>query len=300
MVYKCKICGVNDVDEMGDVCESCALGQDPYAIKSSSSQGGATNNKNNIINTNQSDSSVDYHQKGPKRKVLLGGGASIAKQESYSNDMTITDTQSSVQVYKNGKVPQVKQNEDTLEGKNASRSKASKPITSGITKNVASDDEKKSILVKWFRALFYGIPFTVYDDVTTFQVFPDFTSHPLNAQGNACDQVFVYGKINSGVVSENNDVEVYGHRDSNNNVIATTIKNTASGTTIKPIGSMGQGMVWFITAIIVVLLAMFVLSAGVEGIVWIVVLLLCLTNLPLVFKLFSAVIGALISFIRRL
>ena len=31
MAYKCRICGSNDVAHPGDVCELCAIGQDPYA-----------------------------------------------------------------------------------------------------------------------------------------------------------------------------------------------------------------------------------------------------------------------------
>ena len=31
MAYKCRICGTNDVEHVGDVCELCAIGQDPYA-----------------------------------------------------------------------------------------------------------------------------------------------------------------------------------------------------------------------------------------------------------------------------
>lgn len=31
MAYKCRICGTNDVEHAGDVCELCAIGQDPYA-----------------------------------------------------------------------------------------------------------------------------------------------------------------------------------------------------------------------------------------------------------------------------
>ena len=31
MAYMCKICGTNEVNNPGDVCELCALGADPYA-----------------------------------------------------------------------------------------------------------------------------------------------------------------------------------------------------------------------------------------------------------------------------
>lgn len=79
--------------------------------------------------------------------------------------------------------------------------------------------------------MFKGIPYALDNDITMFQVFPDYTGTSLNAMGNACDQVIVYGKLNAGAVSENNDVEVYGHRDADNNIVAKKIVNKASGTT---------------------------------------------------------------------
>lgn len=148
--------------------------------------------------------------------------------------------------------------------------------------------------------MFTGIPFSLDNDVTMFQVFPDFSGTSLNALGNACDQVIVYGKLNNGAVSENNDVEVYGRRDANNNVIAKTIKNKASGTTITPARTIGQGAVWCITAIIIALLAGIVSGLGVEGIIWAVVIILCLTNLPRVVKIIGVVFGALFSLIKRI
>ena len=30
MGCKCYICGVNDVENPGDICDICALGEDPY------------------------------------------------------------------------------------------------------------------------------------------------------------------------------------------------------------------------------------------------------------------------------
>lgn len=138
------------------------------------------------------------------------------------------------------------------------------------------------------------------DDVTMFQVFPDFSGTSLNTLGNTCDQVIVYGKLNNGAVSENNDVEVYGRRDANNNIIAKTIKNKASGTTITPIRTIGQGVVWLITAIVIALIGLMIAGLGVEGVIWTVVIVLCLTNFPKVLKIFGVIFGALLSLIKRL
>jgi hypothetical protein len=80
-------------------------------------------------------------------------------------------------------------------------------------------------LFKLAKSLFSGIPYTLDNDLTTFQVFPDYSGKTVTASGNACDQVIVYGKVAAGVISENNSVEVYGKRDSNNNIISDKIKN---------------------------------------------------------------------------
>ena len=231
MAYKCRICGVNEVDNQGDICELCAIGQDPYAQSQTPSHGSQVASQPNI-NSNHSNDSYSP-KRGANRKVLLNGGTSLANQDPYGNDMTTSDPQPSVQVYSAGQVPQTSQQSTTVvNAAPVAKMSGNQPITTGITKNISVDNQKKSILTKWFRALFTGIPFTLDDDVTMFQVFPDFSGTSLNALGNACDQVIVYGKLNNGAVSENNDVEVYGHRDSNNNIIAKTIKNKASGTTI--------------------------------------------------------------------
>lgn len=298
MAYKCRICGVNEVDNQGDICELCAIGQDPYAQSQTPSHGSHVASQPNINSNHSSDS---YSPKrGANRKVLLNGGTSLVNQDPYGNDMTTSDSQPSVQVYSAGQVPQTSQQSTTIVNATpVAKMSGNQPITTGITKNISVDNQKKSILAKWFRALFTGIPFTLDDDVTMFQVFPDFSGTSLNALGNACDQVIVYGKLNNGAVSENNDVEVYGRRDSNNNIIAKTIKNKASGTTITPARTIGQGVVWFITAIVVALLAMMISGLGVEGIIWTVIIILCLTNLPKALKIFGVIIGALFSLIKR-
>ena len=305
MSHKCRVCGVNEVDNQGDICELCAIGQDPYAQNTTTNPTytPTPQHKHSILNnSNSNQNSSSYApKKGANRKVLLNGGTSLANQDPYGNDITPTDAQPQVQVYSAGQAPQVaQQNTTVVNSQPVQRVSGSQPLTSGITKNIMVDNQKRSILSKWFRALFTGIPFTLDDDVTMFQVFPDFTGTSLNALGNACDQVIVYGKLNNGAVSENNDVEVYGRRDSNNNIIAKVIKNKASGTTITPTRSMGQGAVWFTTAIVLALIFMMVSGLGLEGIIWAVVIILCLTNLPKVLKIFGVIIGAIFSLIKRL
>lgn len=298
MPYKCRICGTNEVNNQGDICELCAIEQDPYAQSQAISQGfqqGLQPNENN----NQSKGSY-APKRGNNRKVLLNGGTSLANQDPYGNDMTVTNPQPSVQVYSAGQVPQTsQQSNNAVNTISTVKTSGNQPVTSGITKNISVDNQKRSILAKWFRTLFTGIPFTLDDDVTMFQVFPDFSGTSLNALGNACDQVVVYGKLNKGAVSENNDVEIYGRRDTNNNIIAKMIKNKASGTTIIPTRIINQGVVWLITAIVVGLLIMVIAGLGIEGIIWALVIVLCLTNFPTVLKILGVILGAIFSLIKR-
>ena len=81
MTYKCRICGTNEVEHPGDVCDLCAIGQDPYAA--AMQENIATNNNFSQSTYDNGGSTVTTEPayttvKGKSRKVLLGGGASIS------------------------------------------------------------------------------------------------------------------------------------------------------------------------------------------------------------------------------
>ncbi|MGN1377876.1 MAG: DUF5336 domain-containing protein [Dorea sp.] len=303
MACKCRICGVNDVEHEGDVCELCAIGQDPYASAMQS------NSTRKIVldyaePLNEKESGYGTGS-GRTRKVLLGGGGSLVNTDPYGNSI-VPETDDPVQVYQAGQVPVSSQGQTTVDPGNTktggahagkAASKGNQPICSGITKNISVDTQKKSFIGKWFRALFSGIPISLDDDITMFQVFPDYSGSALNALGNACDQVIVYGKVNSGAVAENNDVEIYGYRDSNNNVIAKMIKNKASGTTIRPDRTIPAAVAWVITLIVFGLLFCISTAFGTGGIVWAVIIVLCLTGLPFILKILAVLFG--IFFTRK-
>lgn len=303
MGYKCRVCGVNDVHNQGDVCELCAIGQDPYAVNITGADGEMIQSyQNNIVNENNSHISSYAPKHSMNRKVLLNGGSALSSTDAYRNDISeISSNQQTVHVYSAGQVPQVSQQFNTVARPEPMRihNPSSMPICSGITKNIMVDNQKRSVLFKWFRALFTRIPFTMDDDVTMFQVFPDYSGTSLNTLGNACDQVIVYGRLNSGAISENNDVEIFGCRDTSNNVIAKTIRNKASGTTIVPTRALGTGIVWLITTIAAVAIVMAVMGLGVVGIIWIAVLVLCLTNIPKVLKIVGVLLGAIFSILKK-
>lgn len=295
MAYKCRICGSNEVEQLGDICELCSISQDPYISS-------VPNSKSNITSCSfDTDSEINNYNKTHRtnRKVLINGGNSLFNQDPYGNDMGSNQDNSVVKVYSAGQAPDIQSN-STSTNKDKEIINKNQPITSGITKNITIDSQKKSILAKWFRALFAGVPFTLDNDITMFQVFPDYTGNSLNATGNACDQIIVYGKLNNGTISDNNDVEIFGRRDSNNNIIAKTIRNKASGTIIKPMRTINSVVVWLLTLLVLVLIAAAVMALGVTGIVWTVVILLCLTNLPRVIKILGVIFGMLFSLIRHI
>ena len=300
MACLCKICMSNEVDNPGDVCELCAISVDPYVSGFGNVQPKSNvQTKSNVIDV-EIDQTPSYTPKrSGNRKVLLNGGTSMANRDPYGNDMTPVQNQNttSVRVYSAGQTPE-RAYEETASTEVAPQTTGTQPITVGITKNITVDNQKKSILEKWFRSLFKGIGYTLDDDVTMFQVFPDYTGTTMNAMGNACDQVIVYGRLNNGEVSDNNEVEVYGRRDSRNNIIAKKIKNKATGAIIKPQRTIPVGIIWFVTVFVSLLIFGTISILGVEGIIWTAVFLLLLTNAPLALKIVAGIFGLMFSIIK--
>lgn len=274
MAYKCRICGLNAVEHQGDICELCAAEQDPYA-------------------------GSDYSpRRGSSRKILLNGGAEISNTDPYGNDITPDIEDVAEHIFSAGQTSSAASgaSKSAVSVSNFSQGTGSFPITTGVTKNITVDYQRRFVLLKWLRSLTAGIPFSLEDEVTMFQVFPDFTGVSLNAQGNACDQVIVYGKLNNGAISENNDVEVFGRRDSNNNIIAKTIRNKASGTAVTPMRTISAGVVWIITLCFLALAAVFFRGKIVAAIIGAAVITLCFTKIPKFFKVFGIICGILLAF----
>ena len=134
-------------------------------------------------------------------------------------------------------------------------------VTKGIAKNIVEDvEEKRGFLHKYFRALIGGYPYCMIDNLISFQVFPDYTGQATTSSGTACDQIVVYGKINKGLIYENNEVEIYGKRASDGTIHVNYIKNLASGTKIKPTGVISAATIRAITAGIFILFALVALA----------------------------------------
>ena len=303
MSYKCRICGFNDVEEENGICDFCAMGRDPYAEAIHNSNGAVDDTPIGKNSTHERSSTTYVPAHGKRKRILLNAGKpNDHKSTVVSDNDMIMD--SSVKVYQAGEMPSASfssetSNSNTKENTTSPKN-ASGLLASGIVKNVSVDKQKKYFIQKLFDTLFTGVPFTLDNDIIMFQVFPDYTGTSLNAMGYACDQVIVYGKINAGVVSENNDIDVYGNRDSNNNIVAKKMRNKATGTIIEPARVLSPSAIWGITITVFLVLSVIVSSLGSEGIIWGVIFVFCLMNIPLVLKIIMAILGGIFSFFKRI
>ncbi len=308
MGNKCRICGMNEVAHPGDVCDICALGEDPYLSELGGnrtqeqprSSYGAIRNRRKMAPVQEKEEAAYIPGQSRSRRVLVGNQPPIVQEQGETDVQE--QPQSQVHVYRPGQAPvhtPGTTGQSAGSGGSQSASASTPYVAKGIIKNVASDHEQHPFLLKVLRCLFFGVPLTINDDITTFQVFPDYTGQSVNAMGNACDQVNIYGKVNTGVVSENNEVEVYGARDRHNVIIASKIKNVASGSIVTAYGAIPPVVVWAVSAVILLAVGAAALSLGAKGIIWVVVIVICLLNLPLILKIFALILGIIFSISKR-
>lgn len=235
-----------------------------------------------------------------RRKILFDGGktvvdtdpcgngisaqqSSMAESEQMESERT-AEPEAAAAAPEEAKQKKVKTSR-TKTAKAQSRQPAvEKPVSSGIAQNITSDFQRRPFLFKWFRSVFTGMPYTAGDEITTFQVFPLNQTNAYNTMGNTCDQVMIHGRIQPGMLGKGNAVEVYGKRNVNNHVIATRICNQASGAKIEPAGALSAVWTRMLTAIVLVLLGAACVRYGIEGVLWAVILIFCLTHLPFIIK----------------
>lgn len=294
MAYKCRICGVNEVLEPDGVCEYCEVSQDPY-LEAVSRQHARP--RPVITGTADQENSGQAASGGRHRRILINGGSELTNS---GNLLDTEDGSSTVQVFQHGQTPVAPPVPSPASQSSAKTASGKTPLTSGITKNIQVDTQNRGFWEKCFFAVFEGTPFLLDNQITMFQVFPDYSGTALNAQGNACDQVIVYGTLNAGAVSENNEVDVFGRRDSRNNVVAKEIRNKASGTIIRPSRVIPAWVVRIMVFSLLAVLFGILAGLGVQGILQIAVLVFCLLNLPLVIQVVGAVLGVFFSLLRQI
>ena len=110
MGCKCYICGVNDVENPGDICDICALGEDPYLAQTPGQIPEAgLSHKRKMAPIKEKEPEKQYIPgRGRSRKVLIqGGGTAIspAQEADESRSDGKENEQGSVHVYAPGQVP---------------------------------------------------------------------------------------------------------------------------------------------------------------------------------------------------
>lgn len=297
MAYKCSICGITDVVHPGDICSLCA---DPFA------------HPENVVHVpEQQEGIVPKTYSNPKkRNILLNGGnavnTGIVIPTTYSVVSDKDSSQGNVAVQTSANIGNAVSSPVAVPVRH--KAAASAPVAVGITKNVNTDKIERGFLFKWFRSVFTKIPFTFDNDVTIFQVFPDYSGQSLNQSGYACDQVIVYGQVPVGFISENNDVEVFGYRNFKGNIIASEIRNTASGTTVRPQWSFRASVVkaitMFLLATVVALIVVGSVSASakttliqVASVLLVIAIIVFLIKHPRVSAAVFAVISGFVTII---
>lgn len=303
MAYYCRICGANEVDEQGGICELCAIGQDPYATTMSYSGGSSSGSKRpRVVSAVEDNNQSAYVPENKNKRKMLLGGDELANRDPYGNDMTVRNS-GNVQVYHAGQMPDsatVYGSGNSAPAAPVTKPTGNQPLCSGITKNIVTDNQEQSFFSKLFRSIFTGVPFTTDNEVTMFQVFPDYTGSALTASGTACDQVIVYGKVNHGAISENNEVEVFGRRDSHNYIVAKAIRNKATGTTVSPTGAVNAWVIRIAVLFLLLTVIGILGEIGIGGILCIGLIVLALFNLPLVFKIIGGLLKGIWNLIKSL
>lgn len=305
----CAICGTTPVEGNGFVCQSCADNMDPFALAAAGYQ----------ISTSNAEDAGTSVIPPVKKRVLLD--KQPEEQKTYSTNRTLLDdaatgavedgtsklsaaisetlaaaaaqpsplpsvTSPTGAITNNGSSTAIKATPfNNNAGSNASS--GSMEHISGIAKNVIQDVDRRGVIWRWFRSVGTGSSFSVDSDITEFQVFPDFSGTTLTASGTSSDQVIMYGKIRTGMISENNDVEVYGRRDKSNTIIASKIKNVATGAVAKPSLVMSATMTRVITLLLVMLVGLILFLWGPGFFINLALLIVFILLLPFIVKFFA-------------
>lgn len=258
--YYCPCCNVRKVSRENELCSSC---QDPYQSVSAS-------------NTQAQNQDYEQHQ----APILQTSEVDTQHQSSGNNEddhtqpssgfVTITrgkrtTSSSSAPVYQPQPVYQAPPTPVFPPTSTSSSEVKNKklPQADGIVKNITTFKDKTTIVEKWFRSLFMGVPFPIGDDAMEFQVFQNWNGTSNSSTGYTAEKVVVYGTITTGRPLQDNSVRVYGHRDKGNNIIASKIENSTDGTCtmFKP-GPISATFIRFITLALLCLIVGLILGSS--------------------------------------
>lgn len=307
-VYYCAACKCVEVSCEGELCENCALPADPFAAAARPTSGRPAKTRKVLLDEPPSDPVFRCD-----RVVLVGSAASAMDEDPDPAPMTTTAIAASgpaaVQPSSNSNPALAKPSGGSSLSASSPKSKTNpRPDSAagsyvyvrGIAKNVIQDADRRGAIFRWFRSVFRGPGFALDPDITEFQLYPDFSGQTLNSSGNLADQVIIYGKVKFGMISENNDVEVYGRRDREGNIVAKSVKNTATGAVAKPSMALPRAAVIAITLILAALLVSAGLIWGLSFYLNILGLVLFIVFFPYIMQFFMWLVSLFMMVLMKI
>lgn len=314
MSFRCVVCKINDVRSEGGVCSSCNSAADPFAVAAGVSpeevnprpaQDAGLSSPRRVLDDRTDDARV---MRATPRVILDGssdgaidsginklspGVVAIMNGVASSSAGSLQCAASSNPAMSVAQTQSLSTNSTGSSGY-SSASGGSSIYVKGIAKNVVQDTDRRGVVYRWFRSLFKGSNFALDPDITEFQLYPDFSGQTINSSGTLADQVVIYGKIKFGMISENNDVEVFGHRDADGNIVAESVKNVATGAVAKPAMVLSRGVVVVSTLVLVALMVAALVCWGPGFYLSLACLILFIVFLPLIIKFFVWLLALII------
>ena len=124
---------------------------------------------------------------------------------------------------------------------------------SGIVQNLMVNDLRGETMNRWFRSLFYGVPFSVGKKQYVFSIFSQNAYAGANVSGHS---VMFYGNSDYSFLSNNTPVTVYGTKMSDGVILANRIEGTNYGFSMKSRFSLTPAMVRLFTLLAVLLVVL--------------------------------------------
>lgn len=134
-----------------------------------------------------------------------------------------------------------------------------------------------------------GTPLSFSGQVISFNVVFDRTGESVDIFGNRSVLVEVYGSSRQNSISQYNHVDVYGHRNHNNVMMANRVVNNDNGvstTTFRLI----TPVVWLLTLVLILAMIFVFNRIGISGVVICLLVIFAVTNLRLVITIFGWII----------
>lgn len=216
MSYKCAICNTSYVEHPGDICDSCAM-------------------------SNSGSPDVFYCSKCGQNQVSTRGGLCPNCQNTKTQKKIIIEDDKRKTKSPLFPIPIGGTEKPVYDKKTSCH-------VEGVVRNYQSTQIHNGFLSKLFQTMFTFTPYVRDNTIQTFQVFSNISD---NGMDDKCDEVIVYGRTLFGSVYDNNYVVVDGYRNRSNTIVARSIQNKTSNTTLKLYRAISPFVFWGILVLFI-------------------------------------------------